>query len=254
MFNNKHGFHAVAELASGMTTAIQGRLAENRDTAMTKQPKNGAGLPTHELVYRQLRDMILFGELVPGQAVTMQGLTAPLGAGMTPVREALRRLIAEGALVVQGNRRISVPKLTPSNVDELIFARQAIDAHLVLKATDNVTALDMQALADADVALDAAITRGDIQAYLRHNYRFHALLYDIADAPILRALALRMWLLFGPSLRVVCGRIGTQSLIDQHKEVLAAMRAGDAERASDAIRADVLQGMEQVRRAITRPG
>jgi DNA-binding GntR family transcriptional regulator len=62
-----------------------------------------------------------------------------------------------------------------------------------------------------------------------------------------------MWLLFGPSLRVVCGRIGTQSLIDQHKEVLAAMRAGDAERASDAIRADVLQGMEQVRRAITRP-
>jgi DNA-binding GntR family transcriptional regulator len=241
--DNKHGFHAVAELASGMTTAIQERLAESRDTAMTKQPKNSAGLPTHELVYRQLRDMILFGELVPGQAVTMQGLTASLGAGM----------IAEGALTAQGNRRISVPKLTPANVDELIFARQAIDAQLVFRATDNITALDMQALADADIALDAAIIRGDIQAYLHHNYRFHALLYDIADAPILRALALRMWLLFGPSLRVVCGRIGTQSLIDQHKEVLAAMRAGDAERASDAIRADVLQGMEQVRRAITRP-
>jgi DNA-binding GntR family transcriptional regulator len=160
--DNKHGFHAVAELASGMTTAIQERLAESRDTAMTKQPKNSAGLPTHELVYRQLRDMILFGELVPGQAVTMQGLTASLGAGMTPVREALRRLIAEGALTAQGNRRISVPKLTPANVDELIFARQAIDAQLVFRATDNITALDMQALADADIALDAAIIRGDI--------------------------------------------------------------------------------------------
>ena len=162
MSDNKHGFHAVAELASGMTTAIQERLAESRDTAMTKQPKNSAGLPTHELVCRQLRDMILFGELVPGQAVTMQGLTASLGAGMTPVREALRRLIAEGALTAQGNRRISVPKLTPANVDELIFARQAIDAQLVFRATDNITALDMQALADADIALDAAIIRGDI--------------------------------------------------------------------------------------------
>ncbi|MDG2405950.1 MAG: GntR family transcriptional regulator [Paracoccaceae bacterium] len=220
---------------------------------MTKQSKNSAGLPTHELVYRQLRDMILFGELVPGQAVTMQGLTERLGAGMTPVREALRRLIAEGALVAQGNRRISVLKLTPANVDELIFARQAIDAQLVFKATGNVTSLNMKTLSDEDTALDAALIRGDIQAYLRHNYRFHALLYEIADAPILSALALRMWLLFGPSLRVVCGRIGTQSLIDQHKEVLAAIMATDAERASDAIRADVLQGMEQARQSITTP-
>ena len=90
---------------------------------MIKPQKNGAGLPTHELVYRQLRDMVLFGDLVPGQAVTIQGLTQYLSAGMTPVREALRRLIAEGALEAQGNRRISVPRLTRANVDELIFAR-----------------------------------------------------------------------------------------------------------------------------------
>ena len=62
---------------------------------MIKPQKNGAGLPTHELVYRQLRDMVLFGELLPGQAVTIQGLIQHLSAGMTPVREALRRLIAE---------------------------------------------------------------------------------------------------------------------------------------------------------------
>ena len=106
----------------------------------------------------------------------------------------------------------------------------------------------MAALTAEDEALDRAIVAGNIPGYLQHNYRFHTMLYDIADAPILRSVALRMWLQFGPSLRVVCGRIGTQNLVDEHKEVLAAMVEGDAERAASAIRADVLQGMEQVRR------
>ena len=215
---------------------------------MIKPKKNGAGLPTHELVYRQLRDMVLFGELLPGQAVTIQGLILHLSAGMTPVREALRRLIAEGALEAQGNRRISVPRLTRANVDELIFARQTIDPKLVFMATSNITKANMAALTAEDEALDRAIVAGNIPGYLQHNYRFHTMLYDIADAPILRSVALRMWLQFGPSLRVVCGRVGTQNLVDEHKEVLAAMAEGDAERAAAAIRADVLQGMEQVRR------
>ena len=52
-------------------------------------------IPTHEITYARLRDMILFGLLEPGAPVTIQGLINDLGAGMTPVREALRRLAAE---------------------------------------------------------------------------------------------------------------------------------------------------------------
>jgi DNA-binding GntR family transcriptional regulator len=52
-------------------------------------------IPTHEVTYGRLRDMVLFGRLQPGQPVTIQGLTRDLDAGMTPVREAFRRVIAE---------------------------------------------------------------------------------------------------------------------------------------------------------------
>ena len=52
--------------------------------------------PAHESVYQGLRQMILGGDFAPGQAVTIQGLVELLGAGMTPVREAIRRLISEG--------------------------------------------------------------------------------------------------------------------------------------------------------------
>ena len=64
--------------------------------------EDGRKVPTHEVAYGRLRDLILFGHLEPGQPVTIQGLTGDLGAGMTPVREAIRRLTAEGALSLQG--------------------------------------------------------------------------------------------------------------------------------------------------------
>ena len=207
-------------------------------------------LPAHELIYRQLRNQVLFGDLAPGQGVTIQGLIDSLGAGMTPVREAIRRLIAEGALEFQGNRRVSVPVLTAENISELILARQWLDPHLTLRATERATLQDLDDLTHVDEDLDAAIRTGDLRQYLELNYRFHKHIYSIALAPILTDMADGLWLRFGPSLRVVCGRLGTQNLPDKHKEILAAMHARDAEAAARAIREDVIQGMEQVRQAL----
>ncbi len=219
------------------------RSSEDSDTTPHR-------LPAHELIYRQLRNLVLFGDLAPGQAVTIQGLTDRLEAGMTPVREAIRRLISEGALEFQGNRRVSVPVLTADNISELILARQWLDPHLTLRATERASLDDLDVLTALDEDLDNAISAGDLRAYLELNYRFHQHIYTIADAPILADLADGLWLRFGPSLRVVCGRMGTQSLPDKHKAMLEAMHARDAETAARAIREDVIQGMEQVRHAL----
>lgn len=206
-----------------------------------------ARLPAHEVVYRMLREQILFGEIAPGQPVTIQGLTERLGAGMTPVREAIRRLTAEGALKFQGNRRVIVPLLTAKNIEEIIVARECLEADLARRATERATAGDLKALEQDDQMLDQAIVKGDLQSYLEHNFLFHARIYEMADAPILADLAEGLWLRFGPSLRVVCGRVGTQNLPDKHKDLLDAMRARDAEGAARANVEDMLQGMEQVR-------
>jgi len=221
---------------------------------LTAQTAPERRLPAHEVIYRRLRGLVLFGDLAPGQAVTIQGLTDRLGAGMTPVREAIRRLTAEGALEFQGNRRVCVPFLSAENISELILARQWLDPHLALRATERAAPEDLDHLERLDTDLDAAIARGDLRGYLELNYRFHKRLYDLAQAPILADMADGLWLRFGPSLRVVCGRMGTQSLPDKHKELLAALHARDAEGAARAIREDVIQGMEQVRQSLDDPG
>lgn len=212
---------------------------------------SAAGPPAHEVIYRKLRETILFGEIAPGEAVTIQGLCTLLEAGMTPVREALRRLIAEGALRFQGNRRVIVPTLSVANVDEIIFARHWLESHMAERASLRATTALWQELADIDAHIDAAIRRGDLHAYLRHNYMFHKKIYVMADTPILLDLADGLWLRFGPSLRVMIVRSGTQSLPDKHKDLLDCMRRGDAEGAARAMREDMLQGMDQIRRLVS---
>jgi len=213
-------------------------------------PSDAAKVPAHQLVYEKLRAMILFGDLAPGQPVTIQGLTDQLDAGMTPVREALRRLIAEGALTHQGNRRVSVPILTPDCADELGFMRKTLEPELARRAALRMDKAVLKALQACDDDLNRAIAQGDVGGYLTHNYRFHALINETADAPIMAATVDRLWLRFGPSLRVVCGRFGTSNLPDKHKDLLDAFATRDAKAAAVAMQEDVLQGTQQIETAL----
>lgn len=217
---------------------------------MTAAPPN---LPEHETTYRRLRDRVLFGALAPGQKVTIQGLAAELGAGMTPVREAIRRLTAEGALAPLGNRRVEVPRLTMAELEQLALARLALEPELARRACGRATEAARADLAGLDARIDAAIAAGDVAGYLRGNHAFHFALYDLAEAPILRGMAQGLWLRTGPSLRVVI-EAGRQPGPDRHHEALAALAAGDPDAAATAVAADIRQGIERIGAAIAAAG
>lgn len=206
--------------------------------------------PAHQLVYQKIREMVMFGDLAPGQPITIQGLVTLLESGMTPVREAIRRLTAEGALTATDNRRVLVPELTPSLLDELSFARLSVEPHLASLAAARITNAQIDALEAIDLQLDDAINAGDVQAYLRLNYEFHRTLYGHSGTDLLPQIADALWLRAGPSLRVVCGRYGTLNLPDMHEEAVAAMRAGDPEATANAIRLDIMQGHSQIARSL----
>ena len=209
-------------------------------------------IPTHEITYARLRDMILFGLLEPGAPVTIQGLINDLGAGMTPVREALRRLAAEGALLPQGNRRVTVPRVNLALLDQIAFARLTIEPHLAEQAAAHLTPTLIARLEALDAQVDAAIRAGDITAYLQSNHAFHFALYEASNAPVLVDMARSLWLRFGPSLRIVVARGGALALPDQHGLALSAMREGDGAGLARALRDDILQGVDQVRTALAR--
>lgn len=206
-------------------------------------------IPTHEVTYGRLRDMILYGLLEPGQPVTIQGLIRDLDSGMTPVREAIRRLTAEGALLPQGNRRVAVPQLDGSALEQVAFARLTIEPKLAELAAPHLTPALIDRLGALDEAVNAAIRQDDLSGYLRSNHAFHFALYEAADAPILLDIARSLWLRFGPSLRVVMRRQVAATLPDRHSEALAAMRSGDAAALAQAMQNDIQQGVDHIRLA-----
>lgn len=211
----------------------------------------------HEEVYDRLRRAIIAGQLEPGRALSVRGLAVEFGVSAMPAREAIRKLAALGALELTQTRRVKVAQMTPAKFDELAIARNALEpplAGLAARAnaadarTREILVADLTAI---DVALDEAIAGGDIAAYSRCNSDFHFTLYRAAGAPVLLGLVESIWLQIGPFMRVVFGRLGTSSLIDRHKEALAALAAGDAAKLEHSIRLDIEQGMNSIARAVS---
>lgn len=211
-------------------------------------------IPSHELTYARLRDMVLFGTLAPGQPVTIQGLVVALEAGMTPVREAIRRMTAEGALLPMGNRRVTVPVMTKGDLAQLAFARMTIEPRIAELAMPALTPRVIDRLTDMDMRVNSAIASGSIHDYLEWNHAFHFALYEASGATVLIDMVRSLWLRFGPSLRVVCAQINGLGLPDQHIEALAAMRAGDAAGLAEAIRRDIAQGVAEIEKALAQGG
>lgn len=207
--------------------------------------------PEHETIYLRVKEMILFGEVVPGQPVTIHGLAESIGTGVTPAREAIRRLTAEGALVTLENRRIAVPAMTAHRLQQIELVRLTVEPELAEAAVARCEPNDINELERLDDQVDQAIQRGDIHGYLEANYRFHFHLYRLADAEILHRIAETLWLRVGPSLRVVCGRYGTANLVDHHRAAIHALRQGDAQKTREAMTQDIRQGMGFIQQTST---
>lgn len=214
-----------------------------RGLVLEKVAEADPKVPAHLHVYQKLRDLILFGDVAPGQALTIQGLQAATGGGMTPVRESLRRLTSEGAVEMLGNRRLCVPVLNKAHVEELFFMRKMLEPELARRAAAHVPERVIQQMRHIDRNLNETISRGDVQGYMRHNYLFHKTLYQHADAPMIADAVDRLWLRFGPSQRETFGRVGTSNLPDRHIEILAALDARDVDASARATGDDVMQGM-----------
>ena len=88
----------------------------------------------HDRVYRGLRTQIIHGQLHPGQALTLRAIAQEFEVSMTPAREALRRLGAEGAVTVSKSGRVATAELSNERIEELAALRALIEVELASRA------------------------------------------------------------------------------------------------------------------------
>lgn len=208
---------------------------------MEHEPDADEGLNT--AVYAELRARLVTGRMAPGHELSTRGIAAELGVSQTPVRDALSRLSAEGAVSIRSKRRVRVPPMTSDRFEDLLRCRLVLEPETAALALPHLTDVHVVRLKQLDAALDAAIANGDTDAYMQSNHDFHFTLYRATGRRTMTQLIETLWLQFGPFMRVVHGRVSGAHLNDSHQAAIRAVEARDTNALRAAISTDIADGM-----------
>lgn len=228
------GSVAVSETADGGKPRRKGRL--------------------HVATVEALRQLIVTGELRPGQKLREQELCERLGVSRTPLREALRTLAAQGLVTLTENRGAEVAPLTLDDITalfEVVGALEALAARLACRA------MSEEAIAEVGVLHYRMLlhhVRQELPAYFALNQQIHRALIEGARNPVLLAV----WDMLSarverakylPNLQG--GR--WKAAMQEHEDMLAALVARDGERLARQIEAHFANGLATVLAASWAP-
>lgn len=201
----------------------------------------------HERVYRALRGRIMHGEIKPGAALTLRGIGAEFDVSMTPAREAVRRLVAEGALSLSSSGRVSTPELSNDRIEELAALRALLEPELGSRALPRAHLALIERLEQINGRVSQMIVRHDAAGYIRMNLEFHRTLYLRAQAPAILAMTETVWLQLGPTMSALYGRLNRTEPPASHRMIIGALKAGDEPGLRLAIRADATKGLRMLK-------
>ena len=200
----------------------------------------------HERVYRGLRSRIMFGEIRPGESLTLRGVGKEFDVSMTPAREAVRRLVAEGALSLSASGRVATPELSNERIEELAALRSLIEVELASRALPRAHMALIDRLESIHANISMNVKKHDAVGYIRTNLEFHRTLYLRAQAPAMLAMAETVWLQLGPTMRALYGKLRQGKPPPHHRLILAALKAGDEPGLRLAVRSDVTHGLRHL--------
>ncbi len=193
-----------------------------------------------ETAYRTLKEKIVTLQLPPATLVNESALMAELEMGRTPIREAFQRLAHENLVVILPRRGILVADLNLSDLQKIFELRLELEAYAVRLAVKRALPeqiMDMEALfADAD----DLIRTGDNHQLILLDHQAHLLIAQAAHNAFLQETLER---LYNHVLRLWYGSLHKVSrlreAIEEHRDIIAAIKAGDEERAAQIMRAHI---------------
>ena len=191
-------------------------------------------------VYDSLRDALTAGRFTPGQKLSFRFIAGTLGVSLTPVREAIRRLVAEGAFEMRPNRSIRVPLMTRDRVLELRDIRMAVEGLAAAKAAALATREQVAQLRRIAAELLAARGRGDTVVDRQKIREFHFSLYAIAQQPTLLRVIEGLWLQTGPYLNLLYPDfVASPRGPERRLRIIRAVQAHDAATACREMEDDI---------------
>ena len=189
-----------------------------------------------EAVLAELRRLIVTGRLRPGEQIVQDALAAELGVSRVPLREALKILEGEGQVRYVAHRGYFVTQLSLPDLLEVDRIREILEAEAVRVGLPQMTTEDVDRLAEAERAVQAAAAAADVAGMTQANRRFHFALIEACGLPRLVRILGLLWDATEVYRSVYFTEPGNRERVDaEHHELVTAVKAGDIERAVNVL-------------------
>ena len=190
--------------------------------------------------YQTLHQWLTVGRFLPGERLKIRQVAQELGVSVMPVRAALQRLAATGALINIPNCGVMVPKLSRAQFDDILQTRILLEGHAAELGTYRMSEADVNAMSALNRQMQQAIKVQDVKGYLEANEFFHVTLYRSSGSPMLMELIETVWLKVGPiSNQLFENERFSQKLNDAHDDVMTALLQRDGMAVRHAVEQDM---------------
>lgn len=169
---------------------------------MTKDGASATETRLHEFAYERLCEALMRGDFAPGQQLSLRALAERLGVSVTPVREAVSRLTALGALKAHPKRYIEVSRLSAEAYLDMLALRRLLEGHAAVRAAERISESEIRQIAEINEVLMRYAHKGELNKAMKENQRFHFAVYRASQSKYLVENIERLWVLIGPSLNL----------------------------------------------------
>ena len=194
-----------------------------------------------EQIYRSLRASLMDGEYRPGERLTINNVAQQYGTSITPVREAIFRLVSEKCLEIKAATSIMVPQLSAADLREIVAIRRELEGMAAFRVGEIADAAMIAELEQQNAAFIAAAAR-DPRGAAQTNRDFHFMILRFSGLSYVEDICENMWTLMGPFLRTFHEKVPVRELTaDNHKHFrfLNALKAGDPAGARAGMQEDI---------------
>jgi|SRR5699024_8265978 len=198
----------------------------------------------NDQVFQTLKEMILQGNLKPGEKIIEVELTKTLNVSRTPIRDALRRLEREGLVILPPSRGAQITKLSKKTIKNLYECRAALEGLAVRQAIEHIDVAQMELIEESILLAEYYYSKGDMEKTVIKNTYFHEQFIEMSNnKPLIQMMEnIRTQIL---RYRILTSTVGFRdNFIIEHKEILEAVKNKEKDTAEKIIKKHILDDLQ----------
>jgi len=199
----------------------------------TQKTAAGGRAQAAERVVRELRQMIMSGELLPGQQIRQENMAERMGVSRLPIREALRQLTSDGLVSHVPNVGFAVARLSQAEFDQIYLMRRLLETELILRLP-KPSEEQLQRVTDLNAEVSAAAERLDLVEMRLRNHDFHFEIFRLGGLGLVIDELERLWNWAAPYHTIyLFSADSRRAILQEHEEMIEALRDGDNARLAE---------------------